>query len=161
MIRVGQGLDVHPFDAARPLVLGGVRLATNGGLAGHSDADPVLHALTDALLGAIAAGDIGQLFPSDDPRWDGVASSTFVRAAVVRVREAGGNICNVDLTIVAERPRISPHREAIRQSVALLLDVEIDRVSVKATTTDRLGFLGRAEGIAALAIAAIEMSDGS
>jgi len=158
VIRVGQGLDVHPFDEEKPLVLGGLRLSDRGGLAGHSDADAVLHAVTDALLGAVAAGDIGQFFPSDDPTWRGAESATFVEAALERVRAAGGTISNLDVTIVAEKPRIAPHREAIRKSIATIVGIAIDRVSVKATTTDRLGFLGRGEGIAAMAIVAVDVA---
>ena len=157
MIRIGQGLDVHPFDEARPLVLGGMQIDDHGGLAGHSDADAVLHAVTDALLGAIAAGDIGELFPSSDPRWRGEPSSTFVNAALDRVRAAGGVVVNLDVTMVAERPRLAPYRQRIRESVARIMNVDVGRISLKATTTDHLGFLGRGEGLAALAIAAVEM----
>lgn len=157
MIRIGQGLDVHPFDESRPLVLGGAQISERGGLAGHSDADAALHAVTDALLGAVAAGDIGELFPSSDPRWRGEPSSTFVHAALERVRAAGGVVVNLDVTIVAERPRLAPYRARIRESIARVMNVDAARVSVKATTTDHLGFLGRGEGLAVLAIAAVEI----
>jgi 2-C-methyl-D-erythritol 2,4-cyclodiphosphate synthase len=157
MIRVGQGIDVHPFDDKRPLILGGVRIAETGGLAGHSDADVVLHAVTDALLGAAGAGDIGQYFPSEDPRWKNADSSRFVREAKTIVTEMEAEISNVDVTIIAERPRISPHREAIGAFIAKLLDLPRGRVNVKATTTDHLGFIGRGEGICAMAIVAIEI----
>ena len=157
MIRVGQGVDIHPFDENRPLILGGVRISDTGGLAGHSDADVVLHAVTDALLGAAGAGDIGQYFPSDDPRWKGADSSRFVREAKTIVTEMEAEISNVDVTIIAERPRIAPHREAIGAYIAKLLDLPRGRVNIKATTTDHLGFLGRGEGICAMAIVAISV----
>jgi 2-C-methyl-D-erythritol 2,4-cyclodiphosphate synthase len=122
-MRIGQGLDIHPFDDSRPLVLGGVRIADSGGLAGHSDADVVLHAVTDALLGAAGAGDIGQYFPSDDERWRGADSSRFVREARSILAERSAEIQNIDVTIVAQRPKIAPHREAIAASIAKLLDI--------------------------------------
>lgn len=156
MMRIGQGVDVHPFDHSRPLVLGGLRISDRGGLAGHSDADVVLHAITDALLGAIAAGDIGAYFPSEDPRWKGAPSTTFVREALRLAGEKGFVLSNVDVTIVAEKPRLAPHRDRIRRSIATALETDIDRVSVKATTTDHLGFIGRGEGIAALAVALVQ-----
>ncbi|HSN68523.1 MAG TPA: 2-C-methyl-D-erythritol 2,4-cyclodiphosphate synthase [Thermoanaerobaculia bacterium] len=156
MIRIGQGIDVHPFETARPLVLGGLKIADRDGLAGHSDADAVLHAITDALLGAVAAGDIGVYFPSDDPKWKGAASATFVREALRVVAERGFALANVDVTIVAERPKLAPHREAICASIAALLEIGVDRVSVKATTTDHLGFPGRGEGIAVFAVVLVE-----
>ncbi len=155
MIRIGQGVDVHPFDESRPLILGGVRIADHGGLAGHSDADVVLHAVTDALLGAAGAGDIGQYFPSDDPRWKGVESSRFVREAKMIITEMDAEISNIDITIIAERPKIAPHREAIAAFIAKLLDLPRGHVNVKATTTDHLGFIGRGEGICAMAIVCI------
>jgi 2-C-methyl-D-erythritol 4-phosphate cytidylyltransferase / 2-C-methyl-D-erythritol 2,4-cyclodiphosphate synthase len=155
MIRIGQGVDVHPFDESRPLILGGVRIADHGGLAGHSDADVVLHAVTDALLGAAGAGDIGQYFPSDDPRWKGVESSRFVREAMTIITEMDAEISNIDITIIAEKPKIAPHREAIGAFIAKLLDLPRGRVNVKATTTDHLGFIGRGEGICAMAIVCI------
>lgn len=157
MIRIGQGIDIHPFDESRPLILGGVRIAEKGGLAGHSDADAVLHALTDALLGAAGAGDIGQHFPSDDERWRGAESSRFVREAKRIVDEMSAEISNVDITIIAQKPKIAPHRAAIEASIAALLDLPRGHVNVKATTTDHLGFIGRGEGICAMAIVAIEV----
>ncbi len=157
MIRVGQGIDVHGFDPERPLMLGGVRISERDGLAGHSDADVVLHALTDALLGAIGAGDIGSWFPSSDSRWKDAESSRFVQEARKLVKDREGKIVNVDLTIIAERPRLAPHREAISSSVAGLLDLPEGRVNVKATTTDGLGFTGRGEGICAMAIVTIDV----
>jgi len=161
MMRIGQGIDIHPFDASRPLILGGVRIAEKGGLAGHSDADVVLHAITDALLGAAGAGDIGQYFPSDDPQWKGADSSRFVREAKSIVTEMEAEIANIDVTIIAEKPRIAPHREAIAAKIAQLLDLPRGHVNVKATTTDHLGFIGRGEGICAMAIVLIETGDSS
>jgi len=161
MIRVGQGLDVHPFADSgplpRPLILGGVRISENGGLAGHSDADAVLHAIVDALLGAAGAGDIGQYFPSDDPQWAGADSARFLREAKRIIEEMDGTISNLDVTIIAQKPRLSPHREAMRDSIAALLGIPAGHVNVKATTTDHLGFIGRAEGICAMAIVAVDV----
>ena len=157
MIRIGQGVDIHPFDPDRPLILGGVRISETGGLAGHSDADAVLHAVTDALLGAAGAGDIGHYFPSTDERWRNADSAVFVREAKKIVDEMHGEISNVDITIVAQQPKLSPHREAMVASVAKLLTLPESRVNVKATTTDHLGFIGRGEGICAMAILAVEV----
>lgn len=156
MIRVGQGVDVHPFDESRPLILGGVRISDTGGLAGHSDADAVLHAVTDALLGAAGAGDIGQYFPSDDPRWKDASSSRFVAEAKHILDERQAEISNIDITIVAQKPKIAPFREAIGAKVAEMLSLPRGHVNVKATTTDHLGFIGRAEGICALAVVCVE-----
>ena len=155
MIRIGQGVDVHPFDESRPLILGGVRISGSGGLAGHSDADAVLHALTDALLGAAGAGDIGHYFPSSDERWRNAESSRFVAEARRIVTEMDGEIANVDITIIAEKPKLAPHRDAMQAKIAHLLDLPNGRVNVKATTTDHLGFIGRGEGICAMAIVSI------
>jgi len=157
VIRIGQGLDVHPFDESRPLVLGGVRISDTGGLQGHSDADAALHALSDAIFGAIAAGDIGEHFPSDEIRWKGANSASFVTKALKLLREKNGRINNVDVTVIAQKPRLAPHREAMRTSIAEILGLPIDRVSVKATTTDHLGFTGREEGICAMAVVVIEI----
>lgn len=151
-MRVGQGIDVHPFDETRPLILGGVRISDRGGLAGHSDADAVLHAITDAILGAAGKGDIGQYFPSEDERWRGADSSRFVAEALRLTAAMNAEIANVDVTIIAQTPKISPHRDAIRDSIAAMLSLPPDRVNVKATTTDHLGFIGRAEGICAMAV---------
>jgi 2-C-methyl-D-erythritol 2,4-cyclodiphosphate synthase len=156
VIRVGQGIDIHPFadpsDHGRPLYLGGVRISDTGGLAGHSDADAVLHAITDALLGAAGAGDIGHYFPSTDERWRNAASSVFVREAKRILDERDAEISNVDITIIAQQPKLAPHRDAIVASVAHLLSLPQGHVNVKATTTDHLGFIGRGEGICAMAI---------
>ena len=157
MIRIGQGVDIHPFDESRPLILGGVRISDRGGLAGHSDADAVLHALTDALLGAAGAGDIGQHFPSEDERWRGAESSRFVLEAKRIVGEMEAEISNVDITIIAQKPKIAPHRAAMEAVIAKLLDLPRGHVNVKATTTDHLGFIGRGEGICAMAIVSLEI----
>ena len=148
-VRVGTGLDVHPFaDQPRPLVLGGVTVPDGPGLAGHSDADVVAHAVTDALLGALALGDLGSRFGVDTPELAGADSLAFVRAAVADVRAAGFEVGNVDAVVVAQRPRLAAHRDDMRRGLAGALGVDLDRVSVKATTTDRLGTIGRGEGIA-------------
>jgi 2-C-methyl-D-erythritol 2,4-cyclodiphosphate synthase len=151
-LRIGQGVDVHAFGPGDHLLLGGVRVPHDRGVLAHSDGDVLLHALTDALLGALALGDIGQWFPPSDPRWRGADSRQFVQAALQAVAEQGLGVVNVDLTVLAEAPRIGPHREAIRAAVAELLRIDIGAVGVKATTTEQLGFLGRAEGIGALAV---------
>ena len=157
-MRVGQGVDVHAFsdDSARRLLLGGVHIPGAPGLEGHSDADVVLHALVDALLGAAGAGDIGGLFGSDDPAYRGADSRVFLSAALAAVQRAGLTPGNADITIIAARPRVGPHREAIRDRVAMLLGVPASRVNVKATTTDGLGFTGRGEGMAAMAVVLLE-----
>ena len=157
MIRIGQGVDVHAFDEDRPLILGGIRISETGGLAGHSDADAVLHAVTDALLGAAGVGDIGQYFPSDDPQWMDADSSRFIAEARRILEEMNAEISNVDVTIIAEKPRLAPHREAIGAKVAQLLDLPRGHVNIKATTTDHLGFIGRGEGICAMAIVCVEV----
>jgi 2-C-methyl-D-erythritol 2,4-cyclodiphosphate synthase len=161
MIRIGQGVDVHPFDNARPLILGGVRISDTGGLAGHSDADAVLHAVTDALLGAAGAGDIGQYFPSDDPKWKGADSARFLAEARRILGEMDAEISNLDITIVAQKPRLAPFREAIGAKVAQLLDLPRGQVNIKATTTDHLGFIGRGEGICAMAIVLLTVGAGA
>ena len=158
MIRIGQGIDVHPFDESRPLILAGVRISERGGLAGHSDADAVLHAVTDALLGAAGAGDIGQYFPSDDQRWRDAQSSRFVAEARRIVDEMRGTISNLDITIIAQRPKLALHRDAMQQSVATRLHLPAGHVNIKATTTDHLGFIGRGEGLCAMAIVLVEIA---
>lgn len=158
VIRIGQGIDVHPFAAYRPLYLGGVHISETGGLAGHSDADAVLHAVTDALLGAAGAGDIGHYFPSTDERWRNAESSVFVREAKRILDEMGAEISNLDITIIAQTPKLAPHREAIVASVAQLLSLPQGHVNVKATTTDHLGFIGRSEGICAMAVVLVVVS---
>ncbi len=161
MIRIGQGVDVHPFDNARPLILGGVRISDTGGLAGHSDADAVLHAVTDALLGAAGAGDIGQYFPSDDPKWRGADSARFLAEARRLLGEMDAEISNLDITIVAQKPRLAPFREAIGAKIAQLLDLPRGQVNIKATTTDHLGFIGRGEGICAMAVVLLTVGAGA
>ncbi|MEA3031536.1 MAG: 2-C-methyl-D-erythritol 4-phosphate cytidylyltransferase [Sphingomonadales bacterium] len=157
--RVGFGCDVHAFAAGAELWLGGVRIPHDKGLAGHSDADVVLHALTDAILGALGAGDIGDHFPPSDPQWRGTPSSLFLDRARALVDQAGGRIAHVDVTIVCEAPRIGPYRDAMRARVAELLRLAPSRVSIKATTTERLGFTGRGEGIAAQAVATLRLPE--
>ena len=151
-IRVGQGFDAHRFGAGRTLRLCGVVIEGESGLDGHSDADVCLHAVTDAILGAVARGDIGELFPDSDPRWHGVESSIFVAHAIKMAAADGFSLINCDLTVIGERPRIAPHRERMRSSLAKILGLPRARVSVKATTTEGLGFVGRSEGLAALAV---------
>jgi 2-C-methyl-D-erythritol 2,4-cyclodiphosphate synthase len=155
-MRSGIGYDIHPLERGRPLVLGGVRIEHEAGLAGHSDGDTLAHAIIDALLGAAALGDIGAHFPSDDPRHAGANSLDLLREAVGLVAGAGYRIVNVDATVIAEAPRLAAHIEPMRANLAGALGVGIDAVSVKATTADRLGSLGRGEGIAALAIALLD-----
>jgi len=157
-LRIGQGFDVHRLVAGDHLWLCGVRLAHTQTLEGHSDADVALHALTDALLGAIGAGDIGQHFPDSDPRWKGASSAIFVQEALRLVRARGGRIGNVDITLLCEAPKIAPHRQAMCRRIAELLELEEARVSVKATTTEGLGFAGRREGIAAVATAMLVLN---
>jgi len=157
--RVGMGYDAHgfaPAEAGRPLMIGGVVIPHERGLAGHSDADVLLHALVDALLGAAALGDIGAYFPSSDPQWQGAPSMAFLSATLALLRERGWRVGNVDATIVAERPRMSPHIAAIRERLAEGMGIAPDCVSVKSKTTDGLGFTGRHEGIACYAVALIE-----
>lgn len=151
--RVGQGYDVHRFADGDHVILCGVKITHDRSLAGHSDADVGLHALTDALLGALGDGDIGAHFPPTDPKWRGCASDVFLRDAARRVRERGGRILNVDVTLICEAPKVGPHRQAMREAVAGILEIEVERVGVKATTTEGLGFTGRGEGIAAMATA--------
>ncbi len=153
--RTGTGFDVHRFEAGDAVWLCGVEIPHTHKLEGHSDADVGLHALTDALLGAIGDGDIGQHFPPSDPKWKGAASHLFLEDAGRRVREKGGRICNVDVTLLCEAPRVGPHRDAMRAAVAKMLGIDIGRVGVKATTTEGLGFTGRKEGIAAMASASV------
>nr|WP_246623255.1 bifunctional 2-C-methyl-D-erythritol 4-phosphate cytidylyltransferase/2-C-methyl-D-erythritol 2,4-cyclodiphosphate synthase [Sphingomonas colocasiae] len=158
-IRTGMGYDVHRLVDGEELWLGGIRIPHRQGLSGHSDADVALHALTDALLGTIAAGDIGQHFPPSDPQWRGASSDRFLRHAAGLIADAGGRIEHVDLTIICEAPKVGPHRAAMQARIAELLGLDLGRVSVKATTTERLGFTGRGEGIAAQAVATIALGD--
>ena len=156
LVRVGHGFDVHRFGPGDGVWLCGVRIAHTQGLIGHSDADAGLHALTDAILGAIGAGDIGQHFPPSDPQWKDAASDRFLVHALSLLRARGGALINADVTLVCEAPKIAPHRDAMRTRLAELLDLSPDRVSVKATTTEGLGFTGRGEGVAAQAMISLE-----
>ena len=156
-VRVGQGFDVHPFGPGDGLMVCGVWVPHSGGVVGHSDADVGLHALTDAVLGAIGAGDIGMHFPPSDPQWKGTSSDRFLAHAVGLVRAKGGNVAALDVTIICERPKIGPHRAAMTERVASIAGISADRVSVKATTTEKLGFTGRGEGIAAQAVATVRL----
>jgi len=155
--RTGFGFDVHAFGPGNHVMLGGIKVPHDQGLIGHSDADVILHALTDALLGAIGAGDIGQHFPPTDPQWKGVESAQFIKHARDLLAARGGRVVNVDVTLIGERPKLSPLRDEIRTHIADILGVDISRVSVKATTTERLGFTGREEGLAAQAVATVEL----
>jgi 2-C-methyl-D-erythritol 4-phosphate cytidylyltransferase/2-C-methyl-D-erythritol 2,4-cyclodiphosphate synthase len=155
--RTGLGFDVHAFAGEGPVMIGGVAIPHDRGLAGHSDADVVLHAITDALLGAAALGDIGSHFPPSDPQWKGADSSIFLAHAARLLRQAGGTIDFVDCTVICEAPKIGPHRDAMKLRVAQILGVPADSVSIKATTTEKLGFTGRREGIAAQAVASVRM----
>ena len=157
--RAASGFDVHKFGPGDHVWLCGVKVPHDHGLIGHSDADVGLHALTDALLGTIAAGDIGDHFPPSDERWRGAASDQFLAHAATLVRERGGLIDHVDVTLICERPKVGPHREAMRARIAEILGLGIDRVSVKATTTEKLGFTGRQEGIAAQAMASVRLPE--
>ena len=155
--RTGMGFDVHAFAGDGPIMMGGIEIAHDRGLAGHSDADVLLHAITDALLGAAAMGDIGEHFPPSDPQWKGAASDRFLAHAASLIRKRGGRIDHVDATVICEAPKVGPHRPAMRERIAQILDLHLDAVSVKATTTERLGFAGRQEGIACQAIATVRM----
>jgi 2-C-methyl-D-erythritol 4-phosphate cytidylyltransferase/2-C-methyl-D-erythritol 2,4-cyclodiphosphate synthase len=159
--RTGMGFDVHAFAEGEELWLGGILIPHSRGLKGHSDADVALHALTDALLGAIGEGDIGQHFPPSDPQWRGAPSSRFLEHARDLVAGKSGRIDHVDVTIICEAPKVGPYRDAIRERIAAILAVPTTRVSVKATTTERLGFTGRGEGIAAQAIATVRLPETS
>lgn len=158
--RTGMGYDVHAFAGEGPIMLGGIAVPHSRGLAGHSDADVVLHAITDALLGAAGLGDIGEHFPPSNPEWKGASSDLFLRHAAGLVRNRGGIIDHVDVTIIAEEPKVGPHRSAIRMRVAEILGVKVEQVGVKATTTEGLGFTGRREGMAAQAVASIRLGAG-
>jgi len=152
-MRIGQGFDVHRFGPGDAIVLGGVRIPHTHGVVAHSDGDVLLHALCDALLGAIAAGDIGRHFPDTDERWKGADSRVLLRHCAGLVRDAGYRVGNVDITVIAERPKVAPHQEAIRANIATDLGCSVHDIGLKATTTEGLGFTGRREGIAAQAVA--------
>ena len=151
-IRIGQGYDVHALVPGRQLILGGVQIPSTLGLLGHSDADALLHAITDAVLGALALGDIGNWFPDDDPQWKGADSAQLLAGAVAAVHDDGWEIMNLDTTVIAQAPRLAPHIARMRENVARICTVSVSQVSVKAKTAERLGALGRREGLAAQAI---------
>ena len=160
-VRTGNGFDVHAFAEGDHVMLAGIRVPHSRGVMGHSDADVALHALVDAILGALAEGDIGEHFPPSDPKWKGAASDRFLAFACERVHKRGGVIAHLDVTVVCEAPRISPHRDAMRARIAETANVAVDRVAVKATTSEKLGFAGRGEGIFAMATATIRLPWGS
>jgi 2-C-methyl-D-erythritol 2,4-cyclodiphosphate synthase len=151
-LKIGSGVDVHAFGPGEAVMLGGIRIPHSRGVVAHSDGDVVLHALCDALLGAAGLGDIGQHFRNDDPQWKGADSSQFVRTVLGMIRRQRLKVGNVDITVLGEQPKVSPHRDAMRHRIAELLGVSEASVNVKATTTEKLGFLGRSEGIAAQAV---------
>jgi len=155
-LRVGIGVDAHAFSDGAALVVGGVEISGEAGLAGHSDGDVVAHALVDAVLGAAALGDIGSFFPSDEAKWEGASSLLFLERAIAAVREAGFELVNADCVLIGERPRIAPLRAEMEQRLAGALGVEAGQVTVRATTTDGLGFTGRGEGLAAQAVALLQ-----
>jgi 2-C-methyl-D-erythritol 2,4-cyclodiphosphate synthase len=157
-LRVGLGVDAHAFAAGTPLVLGGVEIDSPRGLAGHSDGDVIAHALIDALLGGAGLGDIGSLFPAGEPEWEGASSLDLLRRAAAHLREAGWEPVNADCVLIGEEPRIAPLREQMRQRLASAVGVGADGVNVRATTTDRLGFTGRGEGLAAQAVALVRQA---
>jgi 2-C-methyl-D-erythritol 2,4-cyclodiphosphate synthase len=159
MNRVGIGYDVHQLVTGRKLILGGVELVHTKGLEGHSDADVLMHAICDAVLGAIGQGDIGTFFPNTDPRWRGVASRVFLEEAARQVALHQGRIINIDATIMAQAPKIAPHVPAMKANIAKALGITDQRVGVKATTNEHLGFIGREEGMAAMAVASIDLPE--
>ncbi|HEV2211407.1 MAG TPA: 2-C-methyl-D-erythritol 2,4-cyclodiphosphate synthase [Verrucomicrobiae bacterium] len=157
MVHVGIGYDVHALVPGRKLILGGVELAHSKGLEGHSDADVLMHAICDAILGALGESDIGHFFPNTDPRWRGVPSRIFLREASQLVSARQGKLINVDATVIAQAPKIIPHAAAMKAHIAAALEIPVRCVGVKATTNEHLGFLGREEGIAAMAVASVDL----
>lgn len=155
-MRVGFGYDVHPLVEGRPLILGGIKIPYLHGLQGHSDADVLLHAISDALLGAISEGDIGRHFPDTDPQYKNIRSTILLKKVMTRIREKGFHILNIDATILAQRPKLSDHIPRMVKEIADVLEIETGRVNVKATTSEGLGFAGRGEGISAYAVALVE-----
>ncbi len=156
---VGIGYDVHALVSGRKLVLGGVEIPHRKGLDGHSDADALMHAVCDAVLGALGEGDIGQFFPNTDPRWKGAPSKVFLEEAARQVGARKGRLINVDATVIAQQPQISPHLDAMKTNIATALGIGPRQVGIKATTNERLGFIGREEGIAAMAVASVELPE--
>src|SRR5256885_10318487 len=157
MTHTGIGYDVHALVEGRKLILGGVNIPHPKGLEGHSDADVLMHAICDAILGALGEADIGHFFPNTDPRWRGAASSVFVKEAARQVAAREGKIVNVDATIIAQQPKLFPHIQAMKANIAAALGVNVSQVGIKATTNEHLGFIGREEGIAAMAVASVEL----
>jgi 2-C-methyl-D-erythritol 4-phosphate cytidylyltransferase / 2-C-methyl-D-erythritol 2,4-cyclodiphosphate synthase len=156
-LRIGSGFDVHTFGDGDHIMLGGIRVPHDRGVVGHSDADVVLHAIVDAILGALADGDIGKHFPPNDMRWKGASSDQFLKFAVQRVTERGGRVAHIDVTVICEAPRVGPHREAMRARIAEIAGIAVERVGMKATTSEKMGFTGRGEGIAAMATATVRL----
>ncbi len=159
MVHVGIGYDVHQLVAGRKLILGGVEIPHDKGLDGHSDADVLMHAICDAVLGAIGLGDIGQFFPNTDPRWKGVASKVFLQEAARQVAFHQGMIINIDATLIAQQPKVMPHAEKMKMNIAEALGMNFKKLGIKATTNEHMGFIGRGEGIAAMAVASIELPE--
>jgi 2-C-methyl-D-erythritol 2,4-cyclodiphosphate synthase len=159
MNRVGIGYDVHPLVEGRKLFLGGIELVHEKGLEGHSDADVLIHALADAVLGALGAGDIGHHFPNTDERWRGVSSLVFLREIRKLLQKRGAVLENVDASVIAEAPKIAPHLEKMKAALGEALGLPVERINLKATTNEKLGFAGRGEGIAAMAVACVQLAD--
>jgi 2-C-methyl-D-erythritol 2,4-cyclodiphosphate synthase len=159
VLHVGIGYDVHRLVKGRRLILGGVEIAHETGLDGHSDADVLMHAVCDAVLGALGAGDIGQFFPNTDPRWRGAPSRVFLEEAARQVKFRNGRIINVDASLIAQAPKVMPHALRMKQNIALALGVPVSKIGIKATTNEQLGFIGRGEGIAAMAVASVDLPE--
>jgi 2-C-methyl-D-erythritol 2,4-cyclodiphosphate synthase len=159
MVHVGIGYDVHAFAAGRKLILGGVEIPHAKGLDGHSDADVLMHAICDAVLGALGEPDIGHFFPNTDPRWKGAPSKAFLQEAARQVSSRNGKIVNVDSTVIAQAPKIFPHIDDMKRRIAEALNLDVRRVGIKATTNERMGFVGREEGIAAMAVASVDLPE--
>jgi 2-C-methyl-D-erythritol 2,4-cyclodiphosphate synthase len=158
MVHVGIGYDVHALVEGRKLILGGVEIPHSKGLDGHSDADALMHAICDAILGGLGEGDIGHFFPNTDPRWRGAPSRVFLHEAARLLAVRGGKLINVDATVIAQAPKLSPHIEEMKRNIGTALEVDFHRIGVKATTNEHIGFIGREEGIAAMAVASLELS---
>jgi len=154
-LRTGIGFDVHAFAEGRKLILGGVEIAYEKGLAGHSDADALLHAVTDAMLGSLSLGDIGTHFPDDDPRYKNADSTVFLKKAHEMIRNRGYYVNNIDIVVMLQQPKISPYVQKMKEKISKILDIGLDRISIKATTTEKLGFVGREEGISVMATATV------
>jgi 2-C-methyl-D-erythritol 2,4-cyclodiphosphate synthase len=159
MVHVGIGYDIHPLVTGRKLILGGVEIPHSKGLDGHSDADALMHAICDSVLGAVGEADIGKFFPNTDPHWRGAASKVFLQEAARQVKFRNGRIVNVDATVLAEAPKIMPHVHAMKVQIADALGISVKRIGIKATTNEKLGFIGREEGIAAMAVATVDMPE--